>query len=98
MQASGTLDIIALHCRVWRMETNWATEHLQVIRTLMERSAVYRRALAPIMALTGVLGIAAALAGWLAKIDSPRAFAIYWLLVSLAAVAGAFILVRKQPL
>ena len=31
------------------MESNWAAEHLQVIRTLMERSAVYRRALAPIM-------------------------------------------------
>jgi membrane protease YdiL (CAAX protease family) len=80
------------------METNWAAEHLQVIRTLMERSAVYRRALAPIMALTGVLGLAAALGGSLAKIDSPRSFAIYWLLVSLAAIAGAFLLVRRQAL
>ena len=33
------------------MEPNWAGEHLQVIRTLMERSALYRRALAPV---TGV--------------------------------------------
>src|SRR5205823_4732455 len=80
------------------METNWAAEHLQVIRTLMERSAVYRRALAPIMALTGALGIAAALGGWLGKIDSPKSFAIYWLLVSLAAVVGALLLVRREAL
>src|SRR5438132_963526 len=43
------------------MDTNWAAEHLQVIRTLMERSAVYRRALAPVMILNGVLGTA----GWI---------------------------------
>ena len=35
------------------METNWAAEQLQTIRTLMERSAVYRRALAPIMLFAG---------------------------------------------
>src|SRR5258708_38627518 len=80
------------------METNWATEHLQVIRTLMERSAVYRRALAPVMTLTGVLGLAAALGGWLGKIESPRAFVVYWLLVSSAAIVGAFLLVRRQAL
>jgi hypothetical protein len=28
------------------MESNWAVEHLQTIRTLMERTALYRRALA----------------------------------------------------
>ena len=42
------------------METNWAAEHLQVIRTLMERSALYRRALAPVMLVSGVLGTGAA--------------------------------------
>jgi hypothetical protein len=35
------------------MDTNWAAEHLQTIRTLMERSALYRRALAPIMLCAG---------------------------------------------
>src|SRR5437867_5573581 len=89
------LDIEPLCCKVRRMETNWAAEHLQVIRTLMERSAIYRRALAPIMALTGTLGIIAALGGWLAGIDSPRAFVTYWLSVSLAAVVGALLLVRR---
>jgi|ERR1051326_2756456 hypothetical protein len=80
------------------METNWAAEHLQVIRTLMERSAVYRRALAPTMALTGGVGVAAAVAGLLARIDRPQNFALYWLLVGVAAAAGAFLLVRRQAL
>src|SRR6266540_1083328 len=38
------------------MESNWAAENLRVIRTLMERSAVYRRALAPLMLLAGGTG------------------------------------------
>jgi len=89
---------VALQSKVTRMETNWATEHLQVIRTLMERSAVYRRALAPVMVLTGALGVAAALAGWLAKVESPRGFTIYWLVVGAVVAAAAFVLVRKQAL
>ncbi len=92
------LDKSALSGKVSRMEPNWATEHLQVIRTLMERSAIYRRALAPVMTSTGILGIAAALAGALAGFGSPASFAIYWLLVGVGAVASAFILVRKQAL
>jgi hypothetical protein len=80
------------------MESNWASEHLQVIRTLMERSAVYRRALAPVMAFNGVLGIVAAGAGMLAHIDSPRAFIGFWLLVAVIGVAGAFLLTRRQSL
>jgi hypothetical protein len=39
------------------MESNWAAEQLQTIRTLMERSAVYRRALAPIMLFAGLTGL-----------------------------------------
>ena len=80
------------------METHWATEHLQVIRTLMERSAVYRRALAPIMVLAGVIGIAGALGGWLVKIESPRAFVVYWLIIGLVALLGALVLVRREAL
>jgi len=80
------------------METNWATEHLQVIRTLMERSAVYRRALAPIMSFTGVVGLLGAFAGLLLKIESARAFAVYWPLLSLAAISGTLLLVRRQAL
>ncbi len=80
------------------MESNWAAEHLQVIRTLMERSAVYRRALAPIMIYNGVVGVAAATAGSLAKMDSPRSFIAFWAAVGVLALAGSFLLVRRQAL
>lgn len=80
------------------MESNWAAEHLQVIRTLMERSALYRRALAPIMTYNGVLGIVGGIAGWAAKIESDQAFIGYWAGVGLAALAGSFVLVRRQAL
>ena len=39
------------------MQTDWAGENLQVIRTLMERASLYRRALAPIMLTLGALGL-----------------------------------------
>lgn len=80
------------------MESNWATEHLQVIRTLMERSAVYRRALAPIMMFNGALGSAAAVVGWALRIDVPRHFILFWAGVGVLAVAGSFLLVRRQAL
>lgn len=80
------------------MESNWATEHLQVIRTLMERAALYRRALAPVMLWTGAVGLLAALAGWQMGVQSPRSFAGYWLAVALVAAAAAFVLVRREAL
>jgi len=80
------------------METNWAAEHLQTIRTLMERSALYRRALAPIMTFNGVVGVAAAVAGLGLKIDSPRVFILFWAGVACVALAGSFFLVRRQAL
>ena len=80
------------------MEPNWAAEHLQVIRTLMERSALYRRALAPIMTFNGVLGVAAGLLGWTARIEAPQAFIGYWAGVGLFALGGSFLLVRRQAL
>ena len=52
------------------MEPNWAAEHLQVIRTLMERSAIYRRALTPIMLLLGSFGVLASIIGWSAQIET----------------------------
>src|SRR5436190_11844762 len=80
------------------MESNWAAEHLQVIRTLMERSAVYRRALAPIMIYNGALGTAGAIIGWASHIDSPRGFILYWAGVAALALAGSLVLVRRQAL
>ena len=80
------------------MESRWAAEHLEVIRTLMERAAVYRRALAPTTLLTGSLGTAAAIVGWAAGFESPRAFSLYWMIVGLLAVVGALVVMRRQAL
>jgi hypothetical protein len=80
------------------MESNWAAEHLQVIRTLMERSALYRRALAPIMIFNGAVGLAAAALGWGLRIGSPRGFILFWTGVGVVAVAGSFLLVRRQAI
>jgi hypothetical protein len=78
------------------MEPNWAADHLQVIRTLMERSAVYRRALAPIMIYVGVVGLAAACAGYVLKLCQVYAFILYWYGVGAVALTGAFLMVRRQ--
>jgi len=80
------------------MDSNWASENLQVIRTLMERAAIYRRALAPTSLVTGTIGTLAAIAGWALNIDSPAGFYAYWLGVSLATISTALVIVRKQSL
>jgi len=80
------------------MEPNQAVENLQVIRTLMERSAVYRRALAPIMLFTGAIGVLAAIAGLCFHFESPKAFAGLWFGTAGVAVAGAFLLARRQAI
>src|SRR5204862_3641496 len=80
------------------MESNWATEHLQVIRTLMERSGLYRRALAPIMIFNGVIGIAAGFLGWSLKISSVQGFIGFWAGTAMLGLAGSFLLVRRQAL
>jgi hypothetical protein len=80
------------------METKWAVENLQTIRTLMERSALYRRALAPIMMFAGAMGIAGGLTGWLGQIESDRGFVCLWLATAIFSLAGALFLVRRQAL
>lgn len=69
---------------------------MQTIRLLMERSAVYRRALAPIMSTAGIMGLLAAAAGLCYHIESPRSFAALWLGTACVAVAAAFVLARRQ--
>jgi hypothetical protein len=72
------------------MNANWAEENLNTIRTLMERTSLYRRALAPISVVAGSLGIIAAglaqVVGWTGK----DYFAGYWM--SVAAITGGVIL------
>lgn len=78
------------------MQTDWASENLQVIRTLMERGAVYRRALAPVTGCVGATGvIAAGVAGGM-KLESPARFIGFWLAMAAMGLAEAFLLVRRQ--
>ena len=81
------------------MESNWAAEHLHVIRTLMERSALYRRAMAPIMLVSGLLGTAGAvIAARYVAVESPAEFTIYWAGVAVLTLGISLLLVRRQAL
>ena len=80
------------------METDWAAEHLQTIRTLMERSAVYRRALAPIMVWNGIVGVVEGVLGWKFYPHSGRLFLELWSGAALLAIIGSFLLVRRQAI
>jgi len=80
------------------MNPNWAEENLQTIRTLMERSTLYRHALAPIMFLAGIIGVLTATMGLMLHLDLPRAFGALWLGSAAVVIAGAFIIVRRQAL
>jgi hypothetical protein len=80
------------------MNAHLAEENLQTIRLLMERSALYRRALAPIMLLAGILGMCAAAIGMCFHVESSRPFAALWLGTACVVVTSAFVLVRRQAL
>lgn len=71
---------------------------MQTIRTLMERSAIYRRALAPIMICVGVLGILAATAGYCLKYNSLFEFEALWVSTALVAIATSFLIARRQAI
>jgi hypothetical protein len=78
------------------MEPKWAEENLQTIRTLMERSAIYRRALAPIVLSAGVIGVAAAESGVLFNLNSPQEFAVLWLGTAISVIFVALFIARRQ--
>jgi hypothetical protein len=80
------------------MESNRAAENLQAIRTLMERAALYRRALAPIMTFAGLVGMVATATGLFFRIETQTGFIAYWMGIAVAGVVGAFLLVRRQAL
>ena len=79
-------------------QSQWASENLQVIRTLMERSTLYRRALAPIMLVAGVFGLAAAIGACFVKLETNREFSLYWMSVGVLATLASLLLVRRQAL
>jgi hypothetical protein len=80
------------------MPIDWASENLRVIRTLMERTAVYRRALAPLMQAVGWTGVAAAATAGFFKLNTARAFAGFWMVVAIVCLAEAFCLMRGQAI
>ncbi|HUS34488.1 MAG TPA: hypothetical protein VM680_03970 [Verrucomicrobiae bacterium] len=80
------------------MNQHAAGQHLEVIRTLMERSAIYRRALAPNMLMLGVVGIAAGVAGYFLNITHSQPFAMYWLCISIGALAASYLNMRREAL
>jgi hypothetical protein len=59
---------------------------------------MYRRALAPMTLLAGLLGLVAAGIGWFAQFDQPPVFVAFWMVTALIINAGALILVRKQAM
>lgn len=80
------------------MNENWAEENLQTIRTLMERSAMYRRVLAPIILFAGIMGVLAAAAGVVFNMYSPLQFGGLWLGTAAVVVMGAFFNTRRQAI
>lgn len=66
----------------------------------MERSALYRRTLAPIMLYIGSVGTAASAAGLAFGVGVGRsqAFGAWWLAAAMVALAGAFLIARRQAL
>ena len=80
------------------MEHRAAAENLQVIRTLMERSTLYRRTLAPIMLYVGSVGTLACAGGIALGIEGLREFGAWWLGAAVMALAGSFVIARRQSL
>ena len=84
------------------MKTESAEQNLELIRTLMERSAIYRRALAPMMLWTGGLALVAAFVGWgwrgMESHMGDRQFIGFWVVACAVALAGAMFLARRQAM
>lgn len=80
------------------MNSHWAAENLQTIRTLMERSALYRRTLAPVMVTVGCIGLLAALVGFKFEVNDPGPFIVFWLVSAVIAAGAGFFMVRRQAI
>lgn len=80
------------------MDDMVAAENLRVIRTLMERSALYRRALAPVSLTTGGLGLVAGAVGWFLGLGSVDGFVGFWMATAVLVSAVSLLIVRRQAL
>ena len=77
------------------MNVSHAEQNLAVIRTLMERSALYRRALAPIFIAVGCIGIITAVIGIMAELHDQN-FLRLWVGAALVSVTVAVVMSRRQ--
>lgn len=75
-----------------------AAQQLQTIRTLMERAALYRRALGPVLLVAGALGLVSALIGWWLPIQTTSGFVGFWLCIALLVISAALAMIRTQAL
>ncbi|MBL6766357.1 MAG: hypothetical protein ISQ14_15495 [Verrucomicrobiae bacterium] len=80
------------------MSSKWAEENLQVIRTLMERSAVYRRRLAPLMMLGAAGATLGGFAAAILNIETARHFVSLWGGVAGLVLLGAGQITRGQAI
>lgn len=80
------------------MEPSWAEENLQVIRTIMERAALYRRTLAPLMLATGLIGIVAAGFGLLTSGQTATSFLFIWISTAVLTSLVSLLIVRRQAI
>ncbi|MBM3822747.1 MAG: hypothetical protein FJ404_07675 [Verrucomicrobia bacterium] len=80
------------------MPSRSAEANLAAIRTLMERSALYRRAVAPLQVLAGVVGVTGALFGVALDMKDPRQTVMFWMFTGLVVGTFALVLVRRQAL
>ena len=64
----------------------------------MERAAIYRRALAPMMLAAGVLGVIAAVAGWWAPLAGAAGFFGLWIGTAVVVVGITSALIRREAI
>lgn len=90
--------VCALCYKAHTMNNNLAEQNLQTIRTLMERSAIYRRALRPILWWASLVALVSATLGeWSAsRTEEGLVFYGHWLVTGGVVLAGAFGLARRQ--
>jgi hypothetical protein len=80
------------------MRPNWAEENLQVIRTLMERAGLYRRALAPVMLSVGLIGLTAGALGSSLSGRTFGGFITYWSCACLLSIGVSIGISRRQAI
>jgi len=75
----------------------WAEENLNTIRCLMEQASVYRRAMAPVAIVVGLIGLAAA--GLAQTVDwaGPGRFAGGWSVVAMGRIGLGEADKRNEP-